>query len=252
MSASVKERPAAGGPIQSFFQPEGAPRLPMIDRGEGIYLWDTDGNRTIDLSSGPIACNIGHGNARVLEAMVAQARKIAFAAPAQFENAPAIALADLVTSLAGPGLERAFFVSGGSEAIESAIKLARQYAVATGQESRWKVIGRDPGYHGATIGRAVGGRRRERRAPVRRDGADDAESARPVQLPRAGEPHRRDLGRRRRRGARAGDPARGPRKRARLHHGAGRRRRDRRAGGARRLLPPRARDLHEARRAAHP
>src|SRR5579875_2021845 len=157
MSASVKQKPVAGGSIQSFFQPAGAPRLPMIDRGEGIYLWDADGNRTIDLSSGPIACNIGHGNPRVLEAMIAQAKKIAFAAPAQFENAPAIALADLVTSLAGPGLERAFFVSGGSEANESAIKLARQYAIATGQESRWKVIGRDPGYHGSTMGALAAG-----------------------------------------------------------------------------------------------
>ena len=164
MSASLAPaRPVVGearrgGPIQSFFAPPGTPRLPQIDRGEGIYLWDTDGRRYIDVSSGPVACNIGHANPRVLEAMVAQAKRIAFAAPAQFENGPAIALSDLVTELAGPGLDRAFFVSGGSEAIESALKLARHYAVATGQESRWKVIGREPGYHGSTLGAlAVGG-----------------------------------------------------------------------------------------------
>src|SRR5690606_16928100 len=67
-------------------------------------------------------------------------------------NQPNIDLADLVTKLAGPGLERAFFVSGGSEATEAAIKLARQYAVVRGAPSRWKVSARDPGYHGAPPG----------------------------------------------------------------------------------------------------
>src|SRR6185437_13395744 len=84
-------------------------------------------------------------------------RKISFIARAQFENGPAIALADLVTELAGTGLERAFFVSGGSEAIESAIKLARHYAVARGEIGRWKVIGRQPAYHGATLGALAAG-----------------------------------------------------------------------------------------------
>jgi adenosylmethionine-8-amino-7-oxononanoate aminotransferase len=74
---------------------------------------------------------------------------------AVFENEPNEQLAELVTRLAGRGLERAYFVSGGSEATETAIKLARQYAVATGQASRWKVIGQDPGYHGATLGAAA-------------------------------------------------------------------------------------------------
>jgi adenosylmethionine-8-amino-7-oxononanoate aminotransferase len=141
-----------GGPIQTFFLKKGTPRRPTIARAEGIYMWDSDGRRYIDASSGPVASNLGHGNARVLEAMMAQARKVAYAYPSAFESEANVRLADLLTGLAGPGLERAFFCSGGSEATETAIKLARQYAVARGEASRWKVIGREPGYHGATLG----------------------------------------------------------------------------------------------------
>jgi adenosylmethionine-8-amino-7-oxononanoate aminotransferase len=86
--------------------------------------------------------------------MRAQAEKICFAGRPHFENQPNIDLADLVTRHAGPGYERAFFVSGGSEATEAAIKLARQYAVSRGEPDRWKVLGRDPGYHGASLGAA--------------------------------------------------------------------------------------------------
>jgi adenosylmethionine-8-amino-7-oxononanoate aminotransferase len=141
-----------GGPVQIFYQKKGAKRRPTVARAEGIYMWDTDGRRYIDASSGPVVSNIGHGNKRVLEAMIEQAKKVAFASRAVFENEPNVALADLLTGLAGPRLERAFFVSGGSEATEAAIKLARQYAVTQGQTSRWKVIARDPGYHGASLG----------------------------------------------------------------------------------------------------
>lgn len=143
-----------GGGIQVFYQGKGAIRRPTVARAEGIYMWDTDGRRYIDASSGPVVSNIGHGNKRVLAAMIEQAEKVAFASRAVFENEPNAKLADLITGLAGPGLERAYFVSGGSEATETAIKLARQYAVAKGEAGRWKVIGRDPGYHGATLGAA--------------------------------------------------------------------------------------------------
>ena len=141
-----------GGPVQLFFLKNGAPRRPMVDRGEGIYLWDTQGRRYIDASSGPIAANIGHANARVIEASDRQMRKVAYASRVFFENDANIALADIVAGLAGPGLERAFFVSGGSEANESAMKLARQYAITQGQASRWKVLSRNPSYHGGTLG----------------------------------------------------------------------------------------------------
>lgn len=141
-----------GGAIQVFYQKKGARRRPTVARAEGIYMWDTEGRRYIDASSGPVVSNIGHGNPRVLEAMIEQARRVAFASRAVFENEPNGKLADLVTKLAGPGLDRAFFVSGGSEATEAAIKLARQYAVVKGESARWKVIGREPGYHGASLG----------------------------------------------------------------------------------------------------
>lgn len=146
---------AQGGPIQVFYAPKGAPRLPIISHADGIYMWDTDGKRYIDASSGPVCSNLGHGNARVVAAMSEQASKVAFASRAFFENEPNIALSDLLAELAGPGFERAFLVSGGSEAVESALKMARQYAVAKGQAGKWKVLSRMPGYHGGTLG-AVG------------------------------------------------------------------------------------------------
>jgi adenosylmethionine-8-amino-7-oxononanoate aminotransferase len=144
---------AKGGPIQVFLTPHNlSPRLPRISHGEGIYMWDTSGKRYIDVSSGPVANNIGHANPRVLAAMQEQAQKVAFAFPGIFESEANEKLADLLTDLAGPGFERAFFVSGGSEATESAVKLCRQYALAMGQPERWKVISREPGYHGGTMG----------------------------------------------------------------------------------------------------
>lgn len=146
---------AHGGPIQLFYGPEPAVRRPIISHASGIHMWDTDGRRYVDGSSGPVVTNIGYGNKRVLEAMVRQAEKVCYASRAVFENQPNIDLADLVTGLAGPGLERAFITSGGSEATEAAIKLARQYAVARGEPRRWKVLGRNPGYHGATLGAAA-------------------------------------------------------------------------------------------------
>ena len=127
-------------------------RRPLVDRAEGIYLWTQDGRRFIDGSSGPMAVNIGHSNRNVLDAMKRQMDRTTFAYRLHFENEPAEALAkDLASRMPG-GLDRIFFVSGGSEAVESCIKLARQWAVATGQSKRWKVIGRMPSYHGGTLG----------------------------------------------------------------------------------------------------
>lgn len=143
---------ARGGPVQLFYLKNSSPRRATVDRGEGIYLWDTQGRRYIDASSGPIAANLGHGNARVIDASDRQIRKVAYASRAFFENDSNIELAEIVTRLAGPGFERAFFVSGGSEATESAMKLARQFAITQGQASRWKVLSLNPSYHGGTMG----------------------------------------------------------------------------------------------------
>ena len=141
-----------GGPVQVFYQKPGEARRPGVARGEGIYLWDEAGKQYIDGSSGPIAVNIGHGNKRVAEAAMRQMEKVSYASRFFFENEPNARLADLVAQHAGPGYERSFFVSGGSEATETAMKLARQYAVVRGDTARWKVLSRNPSYHGATLG----------------------------------------------------------------------------------------------------
>jgi adenosylmethionine-8-amino-7-oxononanoate aminotransferase len=122
----------AGGSVLGFYAPKGAPRPPRVARAEGVFLWDEDGRRYLDATSGAVVTNIGHGNPAVLRAMQLQASKVTFAYPRFFESADSVALADRVCALAGPGFDRAFFVSGGSEANESAIKLARQYAVVSG------------------------------------------------------------------------------------------------------------------------
>lgn len=127
-------------------------RRPVVDRAEGIYLWTEDGRRFIDGSSGPVAVNLGYGNPAVLEAMRRQMEKTTFAYRLHFENEPAEELARTLAERLPAGLDRIFFVSGGSEAVESCIKLARQWAVATGQKNRWKIIARMPSYHGGTYG----------------------------------------------------------------------------------------------------
>lgn len=143
---------ARGEPIQVFAVPPGTPARPRIDRAEGIYMWDTTGRRYIDAGSGPVACNIGYGNRRVLDALQTQAAAAAFANPSTFESAANRMFAERLSEAAGPGYERVFVVSGGSEANEAALKLARQMAVARGERSRWKVIARQPSYHGGTLG----------------------------------------------------------------------------------------------------
>ncbi len=127
-------------------------RRPVVDRAEGIYLWTEDGRRFIDGSSGPLAVNLGYGNRAVLDAMKRQMERTTFAYRLHFENEPAEELARQLADRLPNGLDRIFFVSGGSEAVESCLKLARQWAVATGQQNRWKVIARMPSYHGGTYG----------------------------------------------------------------------------------------------------
>ncbi|MFW5881692.1 MAG: aspartate aminotransferase family protein [Roseicyclus sp.] len=138
-------------PVSHLFYQSRQPR-PMLDRGEGIYLFATDGRRYIDGSSGAMVSNIGHSNPVVLEAMRAQMAKATFGYRLHFQTEAAERLAARTAGYLPPGLDRVFFVSGGSEAVESAIKLARQYAVTQGQGSRWKVISRAPCYHGCTLG----------------------------------------------------------------------------------------------------
>jgi adenosylmethionine-8-amino-7-oxononanoate aminotransferase len=137
-------------PSHLFYQSRS--RRPQATHAQGIYIWDENGRRVIDGSSGAMVVNIGHSNPNVIAAMKAQLDRATFIYRLHFENEPA---EELARKLAGrmPGdLDKVFFVSGGSEAVESAIKLARQWAVATDQAGRWKVISRFPSYHGATLG----------------------------------------------------------------------------------------------------
>lgn len=125
---------------------------PELDRADGIYMWDTSGKRYIDGSSGAMVSNIGHSNPAVLDAMRAQMDKSTFGYRLHFQTEPSEALAEKITELTPEGLDRVFFVSGGSEAVESALKMARQYALTQGQAQRTKIISRYPSYHGATLG----------------------------------------------------------------------------------------------------
>ncbi len=133
-----------------FYQTE-HPR-PVLDRAEGIYMYDMGGNRWIDGSSGAMVCNIGHSNPAVLAAMKRQMDRSTFGYRLHFVTEASEKLAEKLSSHAWPGMDRVFFVSGGSEATETAIKLARQHAIAVGQSSRWKIISRWPSYHGCTLG----------------------------------------------------------------------------------------------------
>ena len=97
-----------GGPVQLFFLKNGTPRRPMVDRGEGIYLWDTQGRRYIDASSGPIAANIGHANARVIEASDRQMRKVAYASRVFLRTTPILRWPTLLPAWPGLGWNALF------------------------------------------------------------------------------------------------------------------------------------------------
>lgn len=125
---------------------------PFLDYGQGIYLFEENGKRYIDGSSGAMVSNIGHSNPRVLAKMKAQMDKATFGYRLHFRTHPSEDLAAKTVAMTPEGLDRVFFVSGGSEAVESAVKLARQYALTRGQGSRYKVISRFPSYHGCTFG----------------------------------------------------------------------------------------------------
>ena len=125
---------------------------PTAVRGEGVYLYGAGGQRYLDGCSGALVANIGHGRAEVAEAMARQARELPFVHGSQFTS-PVLEeyAARLMRFLELPGY-RFWAVSGGSEANESAIKLARQYHVERGEPQRYKVITRVPSYHGASLG----------------------------------------------------------------------------------------------------
>ncbi len=143
--------PLPGGTQDVYYARSNFVPLPMIERASGVYMWDEDGNEYMDVSSGPVVSTIGHGNARVADAMAAQAKTVEYAFARLARNCANRDYAARLCSLAGPGFERASLTSGGSESMENAIKFLRQHAVATGKPSKSKIISCQPSYHGATI-----------------------------------------------------------------------------------------------------
>jgi adenosylmethionine-8-amino-7-oxononanoate aminotransferase len=125
---------------------------PVIVRGDGCYLWDDKGGRYLDALAGLFSVNIGYSyGEEVGQAALEQMRELPFYTNWSYAHPRAIELARELSTITPPNVNRAFFVSGGSEAVESAWKLARQYHMARG-ERRWKAVARRTAYHGTTMG----------------------------------------------------------------------------------------------------
>ncbi|MGI9436675.1 MAG: aminotransferase class III-fold pyridoxal phosphate-dependent enzyme, partial [Geminicoccaceae bacterium] len=137
---------------------------PLAVSAEGIEITDEHGKRYLDASGGAAVSCLGHRHPKVIQAIKDQLDQLAFAHTGFFSSQPAEELADHLIEAAPAGLERVYFVSGGSEAIEAALKLARQYFLEIGESERRHFVGRRQSYHGNTLGAlAVGGNAWRRR-----------------------------------------------------------------------------------------
>jgi adenosylmethionine-8-amino-7-oxononanoate aminotransferase len=126
--------------------------VPVIVRGDGCYVYDEHGKRYLDGLSALYCVNVGHGRAELAEAAAEQARELGFYTNWSYAHPRAIELAARIAALAPGGLNRVFFTSGGSEAVESAWKLAKAYHAAQGEHTRHKLISRKLAYHGTSMG----------------------------------------------------------------------------------------------------
>ncbi len=140
-------------------------KYPVAVKGDGIYIVDSEGKRYLDGSSGAAVSCLGHSNKEVVQAIADQAAQLSYAHSGFFTTEPMEELAELLISKAPKGIERVYFVSGGSEAVEAAIKLARQYFLETGKPEKKRVIARWQSYHGNTIGALSAGGNKWRRIP---------------------------------------------------------------------------------------
>ncbi|OQY99038.1 MAG: aspartate aminotransferase family protein [Chloroflexi bacterium UTCFX4] len=131
----------------------------VIARGEGSTVWDTQGKKYIDGLAGLFCVNVGYGRQEIIDAITQQLQKIAYVSPFSFPNEPAVELAAKLARLSPIGSDaRVFFVTGGSEAVESALKISKQYQRLRGYQGRYKTISRRVAYHGTTMGAlSVGG-----------------------------------------------------------------------------------------------
>src|SRR5688572_5853792 len=151
-------------PVSRVFHRNPRQQYACAVRGEGAYLYDRDGKRYLDASGGAAVSCLGHSDREVIAAIRRQLEALPFAHTSFFTNEPMEALADTLIAHAPRSFDKVYFVSGGSEAIEAALKLARQYFVEKGEPQRAHVIGRRQSYHGNTLGAlAVGGNHWRRR-----------------------------------------------------------------------------------------
>jgi adenosylmethionine-8-amino-7-oxononanoate aminotransferase len=139
--------------------------IPIIAKGEGPYVYDEHGKRYLDGLSGLFCCNAGHGRAEIGEAMERQVRELDFVTNWSYAHPRAIELATRLAAMAPGDLNRVFFTSGGSEAVETSLKLARQYFRLTGKGQKHKVIAREVAYHGTTMGALMATGLTDLRAP---------------------------------------------------------------------------------------
>ncbi len=138
---------------------------PVVSHGDGPYLYDKQGRAYLDGSGGAAVSCLGHSDLHVAAAIRAQIDQVAFAHTGFFTSDPAEALASKLIQHAPEGLDRVYFVSGGSEAVEAALKLARQYYLEIGQPQRSRIIARQQSYHGNTLGALATGGNAWRRDP---------------------------------------------------------------------------------------
>ncbi|MEE9326566.1 MAG: aminotransferase class III-fold pyridoxal phosphate-dependent enzyme, partial [Cocleimonas sp.] len=149
------------------------PTLASVASGNGVFLIDKAGNRYLDACGGAAVSCLGHSNQRVKQAIVDQVSKIPYAHTSFFTNVPQEQLADELLQNSYGSFSQVYFVSGGSEAIEAALKLARQYFLESGKEDKKYFIARKQSYHGNTLGAlAIGGNlwRRKPFDPILVDG----------------------------------------------------------------------------------
>lgn len=162
VTESILAQQQLGTPVmrRSFRKP-----YPLAVRGEGVYVWDADGNRYLDFSGSAAVNFIGHGVREISDAMAEQARQLEFVHTSQFTTPVAEEFAQELLDFAGKNFAggAVYFTCGGSESVETALKLARQYQVEIGQSNRHRILSRQQSYHGATLGAlAVSGNRKRR------------------------------------------------------------------------------------------
>ena len=140
-----------GFPETNVFFRKLTSRLRVVERGDGCWLYDADGNAFLDACGGAFVVNVGHGVAEIADAMAAQARRLAYVNGTAFTHEPVEELAAELAALAPGDLDRVYPLSSGSDAVEAALKLARQYWLELGRARKHKIIALAPAYHGNTL-----------------------------------------------------------------------------------------------------